>query len=315
MKRVALCALPLFVALSWAQQESSVAPTPEGTVDTTIGFPVERVTTPTSADLYCAGFISKPQAHNRFVTGGLESPFTADFGMGDAVYLHGRGYEAGQKYSVVRELKDPDRFEVFPGQFAAIKAAGQPYEEVAVVKVIDTRPRMSVAKIEFGCDTVSPGDLVIPYTEKEKIAFHPAFRFDRYAMAAGQATGRIIFSKDFDTELGTGAKVYINVGSNQSLKVGDFLRVERTAMEVVQNPVDSISFHATSYEMTQKDPAMVNPTFLDRGHGPIIETGEMPRRGVGELVIVGTTPTTATGMVVFSLEPIHVGDTVEIDQQ
>jgi hypothetical protein len=41
----------------------------------------------------------------------------------------------------------------------------------------------------------------------------------------------------------------------------------------------------------------------------------MPRRGVGEIVILGTTPTTATGMIVFSLEPVHVGDTVELDQQ
>src|SRR5581483_7644831 len=177
------------------------------------------------------------------------------------------------------------------------------------------RTRMAVAKVEFGCDTVSPGDLVIPYTEKTTIPFHSQLRFDRYALASGQAAGRIILSKDFDTELGNGAKVYVNVGSNQGLKVGDFLRVERTAGEVVKNPVDSISFHATSYEMTQKDPALVNPSLLDRGHGPVIETADMPRRGVGEVVIVDTTPTTATGMIVFSLESVHVGDTVEIDHQ
>src|SRR5581483_6992975 len=207
------------------------------------------------------------------------------------------------------------RFEVYPGQFAAVKAAGQPYSEIAVIKVIDTRPRMAVARIEFGCDTLSPGDLVIPYTEKSKIAVHESLRFDRYSLASGQATGRIILSKDFDTELGTGGKVYLNIGSNQGLKVGDFVKVERTAGEVVKNPVDSISFHATSYEMTQKDPALVNPSLLDRGHGPVIETADMPRRGVGEVVIVDTTPTTATGMIVFSLESVHVGDTVEIDHQ
>ena len=315
MKKVALFALPFLAALCWGQQAPSFGPTPEGTVDTTIGFPVERVATPTEADLYCAGFVSKPVPKGRFVTGGLESPFTADFGEGDAIYLHGKGYEAGQKYAVVRELRDPDRFEVFPGQFAAVKAAGQPYSEIALIKVIDTRPRMAVARIEFGCDTVSPGDLVVPYTEKEKIAFHAPLRFDRYALANGQATGRIILSKDFDTELGTGGKVYLNIGSNHGLKIGDFVRVERTAGEVVQNPVDSISFHATAYEITQKNPPLVNPSFLDRGHGPIIETAEMPRRGVAELVIVDATPTTATGMIVFSLEPVHVGDSVELDRQ
>ena len=34
----------------------------------------------------------------------------------------------------------------------------------------------------------------------------------------------------------------------------------------------------------------------------------MPRRAVGEIVVINTTPTTATGMLVFSLEDIHVGD-------
>jgi hypothetical protein len=41
----------------------------------------------------------------------------------------------------------------------------------------------------------------------------------------------------------------------------------------------------------------------------------MPRRAVGEIVIIGTTPSTAKGMVVYSLEPVHLGDRVELDQQ
>jgi hypothetical protein len=41
----------------------------------------------------------------------------------------------------------------------------------------------------------------------------------------------------------------------------------------------------------------------------------MPRRAVGEIVIIGTTPSTATGMVVYSVEPVHLGDRVELDQQ
>ena len=35
---------------------------------------------------------------------------------------------------------------------------------------------------------------------------------------------------------------------------------------------------------------------------------DMPRRAVGEIVVINTTPTTATGMIVFSLEDVHVGD-------
>jgi len=32
-------------------------------------------------------------------------------------------------------------------------------------------------------------------------------------------------------------------------------------------------------------------------------------------VVIGTTPSTATGMIVFSMAPVHLGDTVEVDQQ
>jgi hypothetical protein len=314
MKRAVLCLLPLLTGLAWAQGATS-EPTPENTIATTVTFPVERLMTPTTADLYCAGFIGKSEPSNRFVTGGLESPFTADFGAGDVIYLHGHDYQAGTKYTVIRELRDVNRFELYPGEFAALKAAGQPYEEVATIQVVDTRSRMAIARVEFSCDTVSPGDLVVPFVDKSSLTFHPPVRFDRYALASGQTSGRIVMAKDFDSELGTGGKVYINIGANQGLKVGDFVRVERTAGESLQNPADSISYKAAAYEMTQKNPPQVNPTMLDRGHGPVIHTTDMPRRGVGEIVIIGTTPTTATGMIVFSLEPVHPGDTVELDRQ
>ena len=315
MKRAVFFLLPLMAGLSWAQQAPSDAPTPNGTIATVINFPVEKVLTPSVADLYCAGFVRKPEPRSNFVTGGTESPFNTNFSNGEAIYLHGKGYEVGQQYTIIRELQDPNRYELYPGQFAAMKAAGRPYEELARVRIIDTRPRMAIARIEFSCDSVAPGDLVIPFEEKQIVNFHPPLRFDRFALANGQATGRILLAKDFDSELGAGGTVYVNIGSNQGLKVGDFLRAERLAEAVTRDAVDSLSFKADAYEMTQNEPPLVNPSVLDRGHGPVIHTDQMPRRGVGEIVILGTTPTTATGMIVFSLEPVHVGDTVELDQQ
>jgi hypothetical protein len=316
MKRAVFFLLPLMAGLAWAQESMpSDEPTPSGTVATVVNFPVEKVQTPSVADLYCAGFLRKPEPKSDFVTGGTESPFNTNFGNGEAIYLHGKGYEVGQQYTIIRELRDPNRYELYPGQFAAVKAAGRPYEELARVRIIDTRPHMAIARIEFSCDSVAPGDLVVPFEEKKMVNFHPPLRFDRFALANGQPSGRILMAKDFDSELGTGRTVYVNIGSNQGLKVGDFLRADRVATAVTHDAVDSLSFRANSYEMTQNEPATINPGFLDRGHGPVIHTDEMPRRGVGEIVILGTTPTTATGMIVFSLEPIHVGDTVEIDQQ
>jgi hypothetical protein len=297
-----------------AQQGSNDA-TPADTVLTSVNFPTERLITPTAADLNCAGFISKPiGTHHQFVAGGLESPFTTRFANGEAVYLTGK-YEAGEKYTIVRELEDPNRYELFAGQWSALKAAGQPYEELAHVQVVDTRGKMAVAKVEYSCDTVLPGDYVVPFVEKPAAAFHAPMRFDRFAAAGGQLSGRIILAKDFDSELGTGRTVYMNVGANQGLKVGDFLRATRTYGAAAEDAVDTLSFKASTKEPTQAKATLVNPGFMDRGTGPVVHVSEMPRRAVGEIVVIGVTPGTATGLIVFSMEPVHVGDRVELDQQ
>jgi len=51
-----------------------------------------------------------------------------------------------------------------------------------------------------------------------------------------------------------------------------------------------------------------------KSNGPVIHVRDLPRRAVGEIVIIGVTPTTATGMIVFAMEDVHAGDGVELDQ-
>lgn len=315
MKKVLISLMLLLPTVGYAQQSSS-DPTPSGTVATTVNFPMERVQTPTAADVYCSGFVGKKvESREKFVTGGLESPYTTRFANGDAIFLNGKGYEAGQEYTVVRELKDINRYELYPGQWAAVKAAGQPYAELARIKVIDTRSKSAVAQVEFSCDPIVPGDFVVPFAEKQMTAFHAPMRFDRFAPATAQGSGRILLAKDFDSQLGTGGKVYMNIGSSQGLKVGDFVRAVRTYEAQVRDAVDSLSFKASAAEPTQLKNATVEPNFLNNNGGPQIHVADMPRRAVAEIVIVGTTPSTATGMIVFAMEPVLVGDKVELDPQ
>jgi hypothetical protein len=315
MKNFALLLIWL-PALALGQQSGAAGPAPEGTVPTSVTFPIESVQSPTFADLNCAGFLGKKvESKDKYVTGGLESPFTTQFANGEAIFLNGKGYEAGQEYTIVRELIDPDRYEIFPGQWAAVKAAGQPYEELARVKVVDTRHKMAVARVEFSCDTVLPGDYVVPFLEKQAFSFHPPMRFDVFAPANGQVSGRIILAKDFDTQLGTGGKVYLNIGANQGLKVGDFVRAVRGFDAVARDAVDSLSFDAGMVDPNQAHEPVMKHEFMARYSGPDVNIADMPRKSVGEIVIIGTTPTTATGMVVFALEPVYVGDRVELDQQ
>ncbi|HLX75198.1 MAG TPA: hypothetical protein VKR26_10695, partial [Terriglobales bacterium] len=98
------------------------------------------------------------------------------------------------------------------------------------------------------------------------------------------------------------------------VKVGDYFRVVRTYEDEMKDPVDSLSFRATVMEDTQKDPpSLEHHAYEWRKKGPTIEVKDMPQRSLGELIVLSTTPTSATGMITFSLEDVHVGDTVELE--
>jgi hypothetical protein len=316
MKKTGLLMLLLATA-AWAQSgtDASSTETPQGTSPTTASFPVERVQTPTYADLYCAGFISKatlPDAN--FVEGGLQTPTTTKFTRGDMVYLKGTGYSAGAEYEIVRALRDVNEYEMFPGQKKLLKETGQPYEEVGRIKIIDTRSKSAIALIEYACDGVNPGDTAIPFAEKQAVTFHTPIRFDRFLPSSSKVSGRIVMGKDFDSQFGTGQKVYLNVGAAQGVKVGDFFRAVRSYDADLTDPADSLSFKAAIAEDTQKKTPSVDPRMFTKGNGPVIHVRDLPRRAVGEIIVIGVTNTTATGMVVFSLEDVHAGDGVELDQ-
>jgi hypothetical protein len=316
MKKTGLFVLLLATA-GWAQgvPDLSTVEAPQGTVPTSASFPVERIPTPTYADLYCAGFISKhvlPDAN--YIAGGLETPTTTKFMRGDIVYLRGTGYTAGAEYEIIRELRDVNEYETFPGQRKLLKETGQPYEEVGRVKVIDMRSKAAIAQVEYSCDGINPGDTAIPFAEKQAITFHGPLRFDRFLPASSKVSGRIVMARDFDSQLGTGQKVYINVGSNQGVKIGDYFRAVRSYEADLRDPVDSLSFRAAIAEDTQKKMPSFDPEMFEKQNGPVIHVRDLPRRSVGEMVIIGVTDTTATGMIVFANEDVHAGDGVELDQ-
>jgi hypothetical protein len=319
MKKTGL--LVLFVAAAaFAQSGADASPadqnSPQGTAPVTATFPTERVQLATYADIYCAGFINKqslPDAN--FVAGGLDTPGTTKFVKGDIVYLRGSGYSLGAEYSILRALRDIDEYEMYPGEKKLLKETGQPYEEVGRVRIVDTRSKSAIAQIEYSCDPINPGDTAIPFAEKTMVSFHAPARFDRFLPGSSKVGGRIVMGKDFDSELGTGQKLYLNVGANQGVKVGDYFRAVRNYEADLHNPVDSLSFKAAISEDTQLKQPSVDPRMFTKSNGPVIHMSEMPRRAVGEIVIIGVTPTTATGMVVYSLEDVHAGDNVELDEQ
>ena len=302
-----------------AAQQSTTAATPDaasGIIDTSANVPFVRFQTPTAADIYCAGFLTKERVPDaNYVNGGLQTPASTKYGIGELVYLAGSGYQVGQLYAVVREMRDLNEYEIYPGRSKVMAAAGRPYGEIGRVRVIDTRSHSAIAQVEFSCDPINPGDVVMPFVEKPPVTFRVPEHFDRFAPHNGKLSGRIVLGKDFDSVLGTGMKLYMNMGSNQGVKVGDYFRVVRPYSATLHDPVDSLSFKARTSEDTQMRPPAFEANRFTRTKGPNIHVGDLPRRAVGEVVVLNVTPTASSAMVVFALEDVYAGDTVELDEQ
>jgi hypothetical protein len=298
-----------------AQSDSSAVGNAVIETDNSVTFPLERMRQPTYADEYCAGFINKEVLPNaNYVIGSMDSPNTSKFVLGDAVYLAGTGYATGQQFTVVRELRNSNEDPAFAGQDKMLKATGRPYAELGRIKVVDTRNHAPIAQVEYSCEPMVPGDTLIPFVEKTHVTLREAGRLDRFLPANSKTTGRLVLARDFDTFLGMGAKVYVNVGSNQGVKVGDYFRAVRPYWLDRDDEVDSISLSASVVEDTQKNPPSLEPALFGKnGKGPVIHMADYPRRAVGEMVVLSVTPTSSTAMVIFALEDVHLGDFAEME--
>lgn len=316
MKKTGL--LLLLAATFAVAQQSTTASTPDadGIVHTSGNVPYVRFQTPTQADIYCAGFITKDRIPNaNYVNGGLETPASTKFEIGEIVYLAGSGYQPGQLYSIVRELRDVNEYELYPGMRKVLNATGRPYGEIGRVRILDTRSRSAIAQVEFSCDPINPGDVAVPFVERTPISFHVPGHFDRFAPPSAKLNGRVVLGKDFDGTLGTGMKLYMNMGSNQGVKVGDYFRVVRPYTATLHDPVDSLMFKAAMSEDTQMRPPSFDANYFTKTKGPNIHVADLPRRAVGEVVVLNVTPTSSSAMVVFALEDVYAGDWVELDEQ
>lgn len=300
MKRLSLLLLALTATMVVAQEPT----TPRGPVAQHTSNLVEREFMPTYSDLNCAGFISKDNYNaSNYLIAGAESPSTTQFGEGDTVFLTGSGYEEGKQYSIIRSSKDPNYYPAFPDQPKAVAAVGHIYQELGHVVVTSVRGNTAIAKVQFSCTTMVAGDLAVPFVEKEQVHFRPDTAFDQFPADAGSVMGRIVMAKDFDLVVGTGTKVYLNIGSSKGVKIGDYFRAVKSYDPTRMDEVDALAYKAKQTDDTAAKQPNVTVTDL----------AKLPRRALGEMIVLSVTPTSATAMVTKVVESIAVGDAVELE--
>jgi outer membrane protein OmpA-like peptidoglycan-associated protein len=258
---------------------------------------------PTPNDMYCSGFITNEHVSDKlFVAAGHNSPDQTRFaGISDVIFIHGQGMKAGERYQIIRHVKDTNHYEIFHGQRAAVRDAGVPYQELAIVRISDVQKDTGIATFELSCADVLPGDLAIPLVEREA----PPFRnvsLERYTPPTGKQQGRIIMAKEFDSFIGTKYKVYLSIGADKGLKPGDYLRATRTYSYQYHDFEAGLSRKASEYDDTQAHPQKL----------PASDLSSLPRRTLGDMMVLQVHPKSATAMILTSFEDIRVGDGVEL---
>jgi len=257
----------------------------------------------TQADVYCSGMFTKEHVPNSFqVISGDESTTRLTFTDGDYVYLNrgaSKGVKVGDVFLVMRPVHDVNEVEWFAGQDRIMGSMGQWWEDEGRITVADVQQNTSVAKVTDACTSLYRGDIVLPFVERPVPQLKSETAFNRFAPPSGKKRGMIVASKNFQIQVGQQQIAYVNLGSNQGLKVGDYLRVFRYEGNNGQ------SVYQTG-DMATSVPGYGSAS----GH---YADKNLPREVLGEAVVIRATPNASTVMVTYSIRELYVGDYCEIE--
>jgi len=308
-KTSALFAVVFIATALVAQTEPASEGQPSGSATTR----EVRLVPVSSTDMSCSGFLANSGVpHDHYLVGGWDTPNGVRYASGDYVYIHGVLPEATE-YSIVRALNNPDRAEFFTGQHHAIASAGQPYSEVGRVKIVAISNKTTVAHVESSCEDLLPGDFVIPLQQREPVVPRRMIPFTPFPAPSSSLRGRIVMAKDFSAYAAAGNKVYLNIGSDQGVKTGDYFRTLRGYGGNLGDAADRASYEATLYDSVQAHTVITDASPLVVGSARV-NLHDLPVRALGELIILNVTPKSSTAMVAYSLEDVQVGDYVQLDE-
>jgi hypothetical protein len=269
---------------------------------------------PRTSDIYCSGVITiEAVPHDTILITGEESNYKIIFNQGDYVYINkgsDQGVKPGDEFSVVRALKDPYGIEWTKWEWSILHKMGTVWEDEGRIKVLSARQGVSIGQVENECDYLQRGDIVLPFAPRPVPPLKPVTDFDRFAPADGKPMAMIITGKKFQAQSGNNDIVYVNLGSTQSVKVGDYFRIFRFQGTQHETNYQTPRY---SFDMEQGDAI---PDVGIYGFGAVskkFDWNNTPREDLGEGIVLRTGPNSSTVLITFSLREIYPGDYVEIE--
>jgi hypothetical protein len=263
--------------------------------------------TPSYSQLYCSGFVTaRAIPRTNFVLGSKDSPHADTFPGHTQLFLDGPGLVEGQRYSLLRQIKDPDRETSSPELRARFEKLGALYQELGWVTVHSVIQGVTVASFDFACDAALRGDIVVPYEEKLPIAYRTVEEpVEAFRASSSAVKGHVLASKDFVGLLGTGNVVYSDFGTAKGARPGDYLFVLRGYAPGDLNRID----RASESLPKNADFAAVKPAILKAD-----ADARLPLHVLGEMLVLNATPEASTAIITRSFSEMELGDVIEAEE-
>jgi hypothetical protein len=278
----------LGVAVSSAQNTPQAAPVPSQTDFTSVN---------------CSGFVTDQKVPDGIrLISGEQSNYKITFARGDRVYINrgqDKGVRVGDRFSVVRQVEDPNGVQWFKWQIKLMKAMGAAYKDAGQVRVVNVQPKVSVAEVTFSCGYMQRGDILQPYQDRPAPPFKDPAAFDHFAPVSGKPVAMVVGGTEFTQLFGRNHTIYVNLGTKQGVKVGDYFRVFRYQGSMAETVPQTKDYQYTMYGF---------------GSAPArYSWNDLPREVLGEGIVLSTSNNSSTVLITYSTIEIYAGDYVEIE--
>lgn len=275
-------------------------------------------------NLYCAGYIQTSPVNTDFeVVGATEEREQSIYAEGDLIYINrgsNGGVRVGDMFSVIRPRGK------FSTPFTRKNNLGFYVQEVGAVEVVNVKSEVSVARIATSCDNFLLGDLLQPMPSRVSPLFQQRPPLDLFAESTGKSRGRIVLARDGREALSAEQIVYIDLGAEDNVRVGDYLTIFRplgTGGVLNSDQPESLSARDMGFESKRyRGGKFSNQAPRKSGseaQGKLVTRRDAKsrrpdglRKIVGEMVILNVKERTATAIITRNAQEIHTGDMVEV---
>ena len=200
-------------------------------------------------------------------------------GEPELVYLNGgsdKGVKVGDRLVVIKQVAT--RL-MHPEDSHRRRSLGDVMQQIGVLRIVTVHAKGSVAVVEKAMDPIQAGQWAAPYTEPANIPLK--LRTDIQEPIQVKDLAKVIYTRDDHKHTSTGEMLLVDKGASDGLKVGDML----------------LALRYRNFPVTES-----------RREKDVVR--ERTNHYLGQVIVVYTTPNSATCRIIRSNEPFTIGDVV-----